>query len=402
MNRPKIAVILGSTRPGRNGRAVADWVMERAASRTGADYELIDLADYPLPHLDEPIPPSQGRYTGEHTKGWAATIASYDGYVADRPRPPAGVLLAVHRLRGLPRVRPRRAPRGVRGDPVPRGGVLVARPGRGPRLTFPPHRTRKGDPPMSTLILPRIEVRRAADRPASRLSWLESRHSFAVGRPDDDPRNTHHGLLLVHNEDLVQPGAGFETHPHRDMEIVTWVLDGSLVHQDSTGPNGVVYPGLAQRMSAGTGILHSEKNDARLPAGPRPGDPVHFVQMWVVPDESGITPGYEQLEIGGELLSGGLVAVACGMDRHRDVAAIRIKNRHAALHAARLRPGRHVQLPDAPYLHLFVTRGAVDLEGVGALGPGDAARLTAAGGRRVAAAQPAEILAWEMHADLAG
>jgi NAD(P)H-dependent FMN reductase len=85
MNRPKIAVILGSTRPGRNGRAVADWVMERAKARADADYELIDLADYPLPHLDEPIPPSQGRYTGEHTKAWAATIAAFDGYVFVTP-----------------------------------------------------------------------------------------------------------------------------------------------------------------------------------------------------------------------------------------------------------------------------------------------------------------------------
>jgi quercetin 2,3-dioxygenase len=247
-----------------------------------------------------------------------------------------------------------------------------------------------------------IDVRPAADRLASRLAWLDSRHSFAVGRRDDDPRNTHHGLLLVHNEDLVQPGAGFETHPHRDMEIVTWVLDGSLVHQDSTGHNGVIYPGLAQRMSAGTGILHSEKNDARPAAAERPRDPVHFIQMWVVPDEPGLTPGYEQLEVDGELLAGGLVTVASGMDRHRDATAIRINTRHAALHAAQLRPGQHVQLPDAPYLHLFTARGAVDLEGAGALGPGDAARLTATGGRRVTATQPAEILVWEMHAALNG
>lgn len=255
---------------------------------------------------------------------------------------------------------------------------------------------------MSTLISPRIDVRRAADRLVSRLDWLDSKHSFAVGRPDDDPRNTHHGLLLVHNEDLVQPGAGFETHPHRDMEIVTWVLEGSLVHQDSTGHSGLIYPGLAQRMSAGSGILHSEKNDARPPIGERSDDPVHFVQMWVVPDESGITPGYEQLEIDGELLAGGLVTVASGMDRHRDVAAIRIKNRYAAMHAARLRPGQHIQLPDAPYLHLFVTRGTVELEDVGALGPGDAARLTAAGSRQVTATQAAEVLAWEMHATITG
>ncbi len=119
--------------------------------------------------------------------------------------------------------------------------------------------------------------------------------------------------------------AGFETHPHRDMEIVTWVLRGSLVHQDSMGHSGLIYPGLAQRMSAGTGILHSEKNDSWQSKGDEHLDPVHFIQMWVVPDEDGITPGYEQLEIDHELMSGRFVTVASGMDAHRDASAIRIK-----------------------------------------------------------------------------
>jgi redox-sensitive bicupin YhaK (pirin superfamily) len=155
---------------------------------------------------------------------------------------------------------------------------------------------------------------------------------------------------------LVQPGTGFETHPHRDMEIVTWVLDGSLVHQDSSGHSGVIYPGLAQRMSAGTGILHSEKNDSSRLAGERPTTPVHFLQTWVLPDEADIAPGYEQLEIGDELLTGALSTVASGMDKRKDASAIRIQNRHAALHAARLLPGQHVVLPEAPHLHLFVVR----------------------------------------------
>jgi redox-sensitive bicupin YhaK (pirin superfamily) len=123
------------------------------------------------------------------------------------------------------------------------------------------------------------------------------------------------------------------------MEIVTWVLQGSLVHQDSTGHNGLIYPGLAQRMSAGTGILHSEKNDSWRLGGEQHTDPVHFVQMWVAPDESGITPGYQQLEIDNELLAGGLVPVASGMAKHDGNAAIRIRNKYAALYAARLRPG---------------------------------------------------------------
>jgi redox-sensitive bicupin YhaK (pirin superfamily) len=247
-------------------------------------------------------------------------------------------------------------------------------------------------------LRPTVDVRRAGDRPATKISWLDSKHSFSFGQ-HYDPANTHHGLLLVNNDDTVDPGTGFETHPHRDMEIVTWVMRGSLVHQDSTGHSGVIYPGLAQRMSAGSGILHSEKNDSwRLQGGDEHAEPVHFVQMWVVPDENGITPGYEQLEIDAELLGGGLVPVASGMPEHADAAAIRIRNRYAALHVARLEPGRSVELPEAPYLHLFVPRGEVTLEGAGTLAAGDAVRFTATGGQRVTAVEPAEILVWEMHA----
>lgn len=245
-----------------------------------------------------------------------------------------------------------------------------------------------------------IDVRRADDRFKTKIGWLDSKHSFSFSR-HHDPANTHHGVLLVNNDDVVAPGAGFETHPHRDMEIVTWVLRGSLVHQDSTGHNGIIYPGLAQRMSAGRGILHSEKNDSWRVEGEAHTDPVHFVQMWVVPDAEGITPGYEQLEIGAERLRSGLVPVASGMARHQDDAAIRIQNRHAALLAARLEPGDVVQLPDAPYVHLFVPRGVVDLEGAGTLGTGDAVRFTTSGGQRVTAVESAEILVWEMHAGLA-
>jgi len=257
---------------------------------------------------------------------------------------------------------------------------------------------------MTATLTPEVDVRRADERHKTRLGWLDSKHSFSFSR-HHDPANTHHGLLLVNNDDIVRPGTGFETHPHQDMEIVTWVLQGSLVHQDSEGHTGVIYPGLAQRMSAGTGILHSEKNDSWRLSGPGQSDdahhdPVHFVQMWIVPDERGIAPGYEQLEIDHELLSGGLVTVASGMPEHDGAAAIRIKNRYAALHAARLQPGQSVQLPEAPILHLFVPRGRVTLEGAGPLEAGDAVRFTATGGQRVTAAEPAEILVWEMYATL--
>src|SRR3990170_898307 len=186
---------------------------------------------------------------------------------------------------------------------------------------------------------PAIAIKRSDERFHTRLRWLDSHHSFSFG-PHYDPANTHHGLLLVNNDDIVKPGEGFDTHPHRDMEIVTWVLRGSLVHQDSTGHSGVIYPGLAQRMSAGRGIMHSEKNDSWTLTGEQSHtEPVHFVQMWVVPDESGLDPGYQQLEIDDELLRGGLVTIASGMPEHADDAAITIRNRHAALRGARLQPG---------------------------------------------------------------
>ncbi|ERB50648.1 hypothetical protein N806_05490 [Rhodococcus sp. P27] len=191
---------------------------------------------------------------------------------------------------------------------------------------------------------PHIDVHRSGDRLKSRVSWLDSKHSFSFGQ-HYDPDNTHHGLLLVNNDDTVLAGTGFDTHPHKDMEIVTWVLRGSLVHQDSIGHTGVIYPGLAQRMSAGTGIMHSEKNDSWRIGGEQHSDPVHFIQMWVVPDEGGLTPGYEQLEIDDELLRGGLIPVASGMERYKDHSAIRINNKNAAMHVARILPGTSVNLP---------------------------------------------------------
>jgi redox-sensitive bicupin YhaK (pirin superfamily) len=236
------------------------------------------------------------------------------------------------------------------------------------------------------------EIRRAADRARTKAAWLESRHSFSFG-DHYDPHNTHHGLLLVNNDDVVQPGTGFETHPHRDMEIVTWVLQGQLTHQDSAGNHGLIYPGLAQRMSAGSGILHSEKNESVT-------EPVHFVQMWVIPDETAVTPSYQQHEIDDELLGGGLVMIASGIPGHE--AAITLHNRSAALHGARLRPGTAVELPRAPYLHVFLARGRLTLEGVGELNAGDAVRLTDCDGPRLTAGEHSEVLIWEMHAKLGG
>lgn len=231
---------------------------------------------------------------------------------------------------------------------------------------------------------PTLDIRRADDRPRTRLGWLDSRHSFSFG-PHHDPENTNHGQLLVLNDDRVAGGTGFDTHPHRDMEIVTWVLDGELEHKDSEGNRGLIYPGLAQRMSAGTGIWHSEKN-------PSPTGEVHFIQMWVLPDTEAIDPGYQQLDINGELDRGGLVPIASGQGHD---AAITIAQREAVLWVGRLAPGETVALPPGPFAHVFTARGSVDLEAGGTIGPGDAARLTGADGLRMTAGPDgAEVLIW--------
>ncbi|AUG76398.1 hypothetical protein CFP65_1504 [Kitasatospora sp. MMS16-BH015] len=244
-----------------------------------------------------------------------------------------------------------------------------------------------------------LDIRRADDRFHTRTSWLDSRHSFSFSR-HWDPANTHFGLLLVSNDDVVAPGTGFDTHPHRDMEIITWVLEGGLVHQDSEGHNGVIYPGLAQRMSAGAGILHSEKNDSwTLTGEPEHEQPVRFIQMWTIPDTAGIQPGYEQLDINEELARGGWVTLASGMPEHASQRAIGIRQKHAALHVARVRAGETLRLPDAPFAHLFVAKGSVELEGAGPLGTGDAGRITGSEGQRLTAGPDgAEVLAWEMTA----
>lgn len=234
---------------------------------------------------------------------------------------------------------------------------------------------------------PSIDIRRREQQFHTQLGWLNSRHCFSFSS-HYDPHNTHHGLLLVSNDDIVKPFTGFDTHPHRDMEIVTWVLDGELEHKDTLGNKGLIYPGLAQRMSAGRGIYHSEKNNTS------PKD-VHFVQMWVLPDTESIDPGYEQLDINPELDRGGLVPIASGKGHE---AAISIRQKGAVLWGGRLKAGEAVRVPDAPFVHLYVARGSATLEGAGLLNEGDGARLTATGNPLLTADanQGAEVLIWEM------
>jgi len=230
-----------------------------------------------------------------------------------------------------------------------------------------------------------ITVRRAGDRFTTPGEGLTSRHSFSFGA-HYDPGNVGFAVLVAHNDDVVAPGAGYGTHPHSDTEIVTWVLAGSLRHEDSEGRSGVVHPGLVQRLSAGRGVLHSERNDA-----PGADVPTRFVQMWLRPDDSGLDPSYAVAPVD---LRSGLVPVVSGI-RGLD-AATRIHTAGAALHVARMAAGDVVEAPDAAHLHVFVATGAVDVEGAGHLDDGDAARFTAEGGPRITAGGQAEVLVWQL------
>ncbi len=228
-----------------------------------------------------------------------------------------------------------------------------------------------------------IEIHRAADRFSTELDWLQARHSFSFGS-HYNPGNVGHGLLIVSNEDRIAPGGGFGPHPHADMEIVTWVLQGALEHQDSKGNHGVLRPGLAQRMSAGSGITHAETNASTT-------EPVHLVQMWVVPDSTGIEPSYEDRDFSEDLTARGLIAVASGQGHG---GAMPICQRGAVMWVGRLVDNETVEIPDAPFVHLFVAKGTLELNS-SIFEQGDAARLVQAGTQLVTSVGESEVIIWE-------
>jgi redox-sensitive bicupin YhaK (pirin superfamily) len=236
-----------------------------------------------------------------------------------------------------------------------------------------------------------IDLRPAEGRFHTKIDWLDSWHSFSFGE-FYDPANTHHGLLRVLNDDVVAPGRGFGMHPHRDMEIVTWVLDGALEHRDTEGNVGVITRNVAQRMSAGTGLRHSETNASAT-------EPVHLLQMWVPPDTTGIPPGYEQQDVSDRLVADAMFPLASGRE---DSSAIHIHQRDATLWVTRLGPGRAVTLPAAPFVHVFVAEGTAELPGSPPLYTGDAARLVNAGAIDATAGDGgAHLVVWETHSTLA-
>jgi quercetin 2,3-dioxygenase len=209
-----------------------------------------------------------------------------------------------------------------------------------------------------------IDLRKASARGHANHGWLDTYHSFSFA-DYYDPAQMGWGTLRVINEDRVQPGTGFGMHGHRDMEIITYVLQGALQHKDSMGNGTVIEAGEVQRMSAGKGVLHSEFNASRS-------EPVHLLQIWILPNVTGIRPGYEQKLFGPEEKRGRLRLVASGDGRDGSLTI----HQDADIYAAVLAPGERVGHTPAPErrVYVHVARGAASVNGT-TLGAGDGAKL---------------------------
>jgi quercetin 2,3-dioxygenase len=241
-------------------------------------------------------------------------------------------------------------------------------------------------------ITPGIEVRRARERFLTRTEGAETYHNFSFGE-HYDPTNVGFGRLMVNNDDLVRVGAGYPDHAHRDAEIITWVLSGSLVHEDSHGNSGLIYPGLAQRMSAGSGIVHAERNDAYRIDPTRPTEPVHFIQMWIRPDEPGTPPSYQHKALVLNDLVNDWVPIASGRHPH---AVVSLGSASSTLWVTRLPAGTSRSLPDGDLLHVYLSRGILEVETIGQLEPGDSLRLSDSAQLKLSALTEAEVLVWDM------
>jgi redox-sensitive bicupin YhaK (pirin superfamily) len=230
-----------------------------------------------------------------------------------------------------------------------------------------------------------IRLRRNNDRGHTQLGWLDSRHTFSFG-DYNDPRQMGFSDLRVINEDRVIPGKGFPTHSHRDMDIITYVLEGALAHKDSTATSSVIRIGDVQRMSAGTGISHSEYNASQT-------EPVHFLQIWIIPDETGLPPGYEQRAFSLDEQRGQWTLIAAKDGRDGSVTV----HQDVDVWAARFSPGEQSSFPLKPSRNIWtqMARGAVTLNGM-SLTAGDGAAISKENTLEVKALEDAEILVFDL------
>jgi len=230
-----------------------------------------------------------------------------------------------------------------------------------------------------------IQVRKSEDRGHANHGWLDSHHTFSFA-DYHDPAHVQFSVLRVINEDRVAPGEGFPTHGHRDMEIVSYVLEGGLEHKDSLGTGSVIRPGDVQRMSAGTGVRHSEFNASKS-------ELVHFLQIWILPKTNGIAPGYEQKHFAPADLSGRLRVVASPEGRDGSVTI----HQDALLYATKLDGTTNVShtLAAGRRAYVHVARGSVVLNGT-ALATGDGARIENETRLRLEQGRDAEVLVFDL------
>ncbi len=230
-----------------------------------------------------------------------------------------------------------------------------------------------------------MHVRPAQERGRANFGWLDSRHSFSFGNYYD-PRFMGFRDLRVINEDRVAGGGGFPPHSHRDMEIISYVLEGALEHRDSMGNGSVIRPGDVQKMSAGTGVTHSEYNASKS-------EPVHFLQIWILPDRAGIAPSYDQKAFPESERVGRFRVLASPSGRD---GSIRLQQ-DAELLAARLQPGEPVRHGLAPGRHawLQVTKGRL-IAGGAELEAGDGAALSGVETLEVQAIEPSDVLLFDL------
>jgi quercetin 2,3-dioxygenase len=231
-----------------------------------------------------------------------------------------------------------------------------------------------------------IRVRRSEDRGHAQHGWLDSRHTFSFA-DYHEPAQMGFRALRVINEDRVAPAEGFPTHAHRDMEILSYVLEGGLEHKDSLGTGSVIRPGDVQRMSAGTGVAHSEFNASRS-------EPVHFLQIWIVPERRGLTPGYEQKHFPEESREGQLRLIA---SPNGEAGSVSI-HQDVRLYSALLAPGQSVRHALASGRHAWVqvARGAVHL-GDQTLRAGDGAAISEEQAISLSADAPSEVLLFDLN-----
>lgn len=230
-----------------------------------------------------------------------------------------------------------------------------------------------------------LTVRKSAERGHADHVWLDSFHTFSFAGYRD-PGWMGFGPLRVINEDRIAPGAGFPTHSHQDMEIVTWVLAGSLEHKDSLGNGGVIRPGEVQRMRAGHGIAHSEFNASAT-------EPVHLLQIWIEPDAYGLEPGYEQIAFAPESLQGRMRLIASNDGRDGSVTI----HQDAAIHAGRLAAGERATLTLAPGRQgwLQVAGGRIKVRGL-PLDAGDAVVIRFESAVDIEALEASEVISFDL------